>query len=70
LGEVSAVGVLGYLDANSGSMIVSAVAAGAAGAVMAVKMGFGRTLGKLSPKRRKAMAAEAEARQTGDVERA
>ena len=38
-------GVFGYLDAGSGSMIVGAVAAGAAGAVVAAKVGWKRMSG-------------------------
>ena len=49
--------VIGYLDAGSGSMIASAIAAGAAGFIMVFKVGFGKVFGVFSPKRRKAMAA-------------
>ena len=49
--------VIGYLDAGSGSMIASAIAAGAAGFIMVFKVGFGKIFGVFSPKRRKAMAA-------------
>lgn len=52
--------VVGYLDAGSGSMIASAIAAGAAGFIMVFKVGFGKVFGFMSPKRRKA-AAEARA---------
>jgi hypothetical protein len=58
------VGVLGYLDAGSGSMLVSGIAAAAAGIAVAVKMGAGRMLGVVSPKRRKAMK-EAKAEDAG-----
>jgi hypothetical protein len=66
------VGVLGYLDAGSGSMLISGIAAAAAGVAVAVKMGAGRMLGVVSPKRRKAMkAAKAEdAEITGGAETA
>ena len=38
-------GVFGYLDAGSGSMIVGAVAAGAAGVAVAAKVGWRRMTG-------------------------
>jgi hypothetical protein len=44
---------LGYLDANSGSMIVGAVAAGAASAAVVFKVGAGKVAGLLGGKRRK-----------------
>ena len=56
--------MLGYLDANSGSLIASAIAAGIAGIAVVFRMFWSRTIGKLSPKRRaeaKAAAAEASA---------
>lgn len=43
-------GVVGYLDAGSGSMIVGAVAAGAAGVAVAAKVGWKRMTGVLSRK--------------------
>lgn len=43
-----------YLDAGSGSVIASAVAAGFAGVAVVVKMGWRRTFGALSPRRRRA----------------
>jgi hypothetical protein len=46
--------VLGYLDAGSGSMIASAVAAGAAGVAVVFKVGARKTMSALSPKKRKA----------------
>jgi hypothetical protein len=49
--------VIGYLDAGSGSMIASAIAAGAAGFIMVFKVGAGRVFGMFSPKRRREMAA-------------
>ena len=54
--------MLAYLDANSGSLIASAIAAGAAGLAVVFRMGWGRTMGRLSPKRRAAAkAADASA---------
>jgi hypothetical protein len=54
--------VIAYLDANSGSLIASAIAAGFAGIAVVFKMGFSRTLGFFSPKKRReakeALAAE------------
>ena len=38
-------GVFGYLDAGSGSMLVGAVAAGAAGVAVAAKVGWRRMTG-------------------------
>lgn len=38
-------GVFGYLDAGSGSMLVGAVAAGAAGVAVAAKVGWRRATG-------------------------
>ena len=49
--------VIGYLDAGSGSMIASAIAAGAAGFIMVFKVGVGKVFGVFSPKKRRAMAA-------------
>ena len=46
--------MLAYLDANSGSLIASAIAAGFAGIAVVFKMGWSRTLALLSPKKRKA----------------
>lgn len=43
-------GVFGYLDAGSGSMIVGAVAAGAAGVAVAAKVGWRRMTGVLGKK--------------------
>jgi hypothetical protein len=48
---------LAYLDAGSGSMIASAIAAGAAGFIMVFKVGFSKIFGVFSPKRRRAIAA-------------
>jgi hypothetical protein len=43
-------GVFGYLDAGSGSMLVGAVAAGAAGVAVAAKVGWRRMTGVFSRK--------------------
>jgi len=43
-------GVFGYLDASSGSMLVGAVAAGAAGVAVAAKVGWHRVTGVFSRK--------------------
>ncbi|MEO6469980.1 MAG: hypothetical protein ABIP21_12850 [Acidimicrobiia bacterium] len=43
-------GVFGYLDAGSGSMIVGAVAAGAAGVAVAAKVGWRRMTGGFGKK--------------------
>ena len=43
-------GVFGYLDAGSGSMIVGAVAAGAAGVAVAAKVGWRRMTGGFAKK--------------------
>ncbi len=51
--------VLAYLDASSGSLIASALAAGFAGIAVVFKMGWSRTLGVLSPRRRRAARAAA-----------
>jgi hypothetical protein len=45
---------LAYLDAGSGSLIIQALVAGAAGAAVALKLGWRRLTGKL---RRKPTAA-------------
>ncbi len=59
--------VVGYLDAGSGSMLISGIAAAAAGIAVAVKMGAGRMLGVVSPKRRKALK-EAKAQAADEVD--
>jgi hypothetical protein len=55
--------MIAYLDANSGSLIASAIAAGFAGIAVVFKLGWSRTIGFLSPKHRRAakeaMAADA-----------
>lgn len=43
---------LGYLDAGTGSMIVSAIVAGAAGVGVVLRLGWRRIVGVFSPKRR------------------
>jgi hypothetical protein len=55
-------GIAGYLDPGSGSMIASVVAAGFAGIVVVFKTGGRRVLGLFSPKRRR-QAAESRATQ-------
>ena len=52
--------VFSYLDANSGSMILAAVAGGAAGIAVLLKLYWNRFLGLFS-KNRKAKAEEARA---------
>ena len=42
--------MISYLDAGTGSMIVTAVAGGLAGVVVAVKMGFARMKAKVTGK--------------------
>jgi hypothetical protein len=58
--------VLAYLDANSGSLIASAIAAGFAGIAVVFKLGWSKTIGFFSPKKRRAakeaLAAEAAER--------
>ena len=60
---------LAYIDANSGSLIASAVAAGFAGFVVVFRVGWRRTVGLFSPKARaEAKAAHAAAADTGHDE--
>jgi hypothetical protein len=61
--------ILAYLDAGSGSVIASAIAAGFAGIAVVVKMGWRRTLGALSPKRRRAVATETQPEPAGGADR-
>ena len=61
---------MAYLDANSGSMIASAIAGGAAGLVIVFKLGWRRTLGTLSPKHRRAMKQEQAAAVEDPIEAA
>lgn len=58
--------MLAYLDANSGSLIASAIAAGFAGIAVVFKVGWRRTLAMVSPKKR-AEAKAAAAAQTADA---
>jgi hypothetical protein len=58
--------MLAYLDANSGSLIASAIAAGFAGIAVVFKMGWSRTIGVFSPKRRRAAKAAATHGDTSD----
>jgi hypothetical protein len=51
--------LIAYLDANSGSLIASAIAAGFAGVAVVFRVGWRRTLTFFSPKRRAAARAEA-----------
>ncbi len=44
--------VFAYLDPNSGSMLVGAIAAAGAGVAVAAKVGWRRVAGVLGPKRR------------------
>jgi hypothetical protein len=64
--------VLAYLDANSGSLIASAIAAGFAGIAVVFKLGWSKTIGLFSPKQRRAakarIAAEAAASTTSDLD--
>jgi hypothetical protein len=53
---------LAYLDASSGSLIVSAIAGGIAGIAVVFKMGFRRFTALFSPKQRAALKAEKAAK--------
>ena len=53
---------LAYLDAASGSLIVSAIAGGIAGIAVVFKMGFRRFTALFSPKQRAALKAEQAAK--------
>lgn len=53
--------MLAYLDANSGSVIVSALVAGAAGVAVVVKTGWRRIVALVVPSKRAALRAEREA---------
>jgi hypothetical protein len=59
--------MLAYLDANSGSLIASAIAAGFAGIAVVFKLGWGKTIGFFSPKARRA-AKEARAAEAAEAE--
>jgi hypothetical protein len=52
--------MIAYLDANSGSLIASAIAAGFAGIIVVFKTGAHRAIGIFSPKRRRANAEAPE----------
>jgi hypothetical protein len=52
---------LAYLDAGSGSLIIQALVAGAAGAAVALKLGWRRLTGKL--RRKPTPASTQDARQ-------
>lgn len=59
-------GVVAYLDAGSGSMVVGAIAAAGAGVAVAAKVGWRRVTGVLSPRKQASsadpeVAADAEA---------
>ena len=47
-------GIVAYLDAGSGSMVVGAIAAAGAGVAVAAKVGWRRMTGKLSGKKAEA----------------
>jgi hypothetical protein len=66
LGDVR---MLAYLDANSGSLIASAIAAGFAGIAVVFKLGWSKTIGLFSPKARRA-AKEARAAEAAEAESA
>lgn len=46
-----AMGIVGYLDAGSGSMVVGAIAAAGAGVAVAAKVGWRRVAGAFSSKK-------------------
>lgn len=54
-------GIVAYLDAGSGSMLVGAVAAAGAGVAVAAKVGWRRVTGKLSGKKTAEAESTAEA---------
>lgn len=56
--------MLAYLDANSGSILVSALAGGIAGLVLVAKMGWRHFLALFSPSKRAELRAEREAAAT------
>jgi hypothetical protein len=58
--------IVAYLDANSGSLIASAIAAGFAGVAVVFKVGLRRTATFFSPKKR-AEAKEAAAAQAAEA---
>ena len=63
-------GVFGYLDASSGSMLVGAVAAGAAGVAVAAKVGWRRVTGVFGKKGDELESVDTEASATDAVETA
>ena len=63
-------GVFGYLDASSGSMLVGAVAAGAAGVAVAAKVGWRRMTGVFSRKGDDLESVDADGTTTDAVETA
>lgn len=54
--------IVAYLDANSVSLVTSAIVAGFAGIVVLFKMGFRRILAIFSPSQRAALRAEKQDR--------
>ncbi len=56
--------LVAYLDANSGSLIASAIAAGFAGIAVVFKVGWRRVVAFFSPKARAAAKADAAASAT------
>jgi len=56
--------IAAYLDANSVSLVTSAIVAGLAGIVVVFKMGFRRILAIFSPSRRAALRAAKQDRGT------
>ena len=58
--------LVAYLDANSGSLIASAIAAGFAGVAVVVKVGWRRMVAAVSPKAR-AEAKAAAGAETADA---
>jgi hypothetical protein len=60
--------MIAYLDANSGSLIASALAAGFAGIAVVFKMGWSRTIGFFSPKKRKAAKEAIAASQAAEAD--
>jgi len=61
-------GVFGYLDASSGSMLVGAVAAGAAGVAVAAKVGWRLVTGVFSKKGDDLESVDADGTTTDAVE--
>jgi hypothetical protein len=61
---------LAYLDAASGSLVVSAIAGGIAGIAVVFKMGFRRFMAIFSPKQRAALKAEQAAKAQAEADAA